>query len=37
MPNPVLAPEDTTVNKTGKIPAFVELIFSREMDYKQGK
>lgn len=37
VPNSVLAREDTAVNKTGKIPAFVEPIFSRETDYKQGK
>lgn len=37
VPNSVLAPEDTAVNKTGKIPALVEPIFSREIDYKQGK
>lgn len=34
VPKSILAPEDTAGNKTGTTPAFLELIFSREIDYK---
>lgn len=34
MPKSIMTPEDTAGNETGRIPAFLEFIFSREIDYK---